>query len=784
MDLNFGITITTSIVLMRTSLKASLRVSLLLAALATNSASGVETIIYDNYNAVSNTTGFALQKGINSGITNTSGTRLTGTIITVDNLNLRYINTGKKPDSVYSMNGAGTRARVGTDTRFGQFTLSAGSAAFDFASAIGSGDATPGNPVVYDVAIGMENNDGAMARMSFGISTTAPAPDPNTVGNDTFDFGVQVYRADSDYTTNTVGKLIDFGSSGVTDIKAPIETNTVKMGNLISFLIRVTDAGSESGANYHSRVQVSRDAGSTWIYDTDTDAALPNGWRFDGTTRYFVWDIAQDVDSATFENFSIKVYTSTWNGGGGDNNWSTTANWSSGLAPSATVGEELTFAGSTRLTPNMSADYSLYGLKFANGAGSFTIGVAEGKTLTLNGDILQYSANVQTLNTPIAIAATRTVNTASGDLTIGGAISGAGGVTKSGNYTLTLGGANSYSGSTTVSAGSLLVNGSIGSGVVSIASGATLGGAGTIGGAVTVASDCTMAPGETPTSIGTLTLGAAPSLGGTIAMQINKTAGSVCTADQVNLTSGTLSYGGTLTVTELAGSAPLSGGEVFHLFDAAGGFNAGSSFSIMSLPTLPTQTPVLNWYTGKLTVDGTIIVNRAPTAANYGLTRAKGASMKINKADLIAALMASANDSGDGDTISYDGLVSLTSHNNVTLTEDTTTYYYAPSTDAADYCEYKVKDNRGGTVTKKINITVQPFYGSVEIRQDGGGQVTLSFWGIPGYSYYVQRSCGDTSSFADLAENNPVTCSDSGLVTFTDTPGQGCNPAFYRLRTP
>ncbi|HOX57739.1 MAG TPA: autotransporter-associated beta strand repeat-containing protein [Candidatus Paceibacterota bacterium] len=772
---------------MRTLLKPNLLVGLLLAVLAANYASGVETIIYDNYNAVPNTIGFALQKGINSGITNTSGTRLTGTLITVDNRNLRYINTGLKPDSVYSMNSGGTRARVGTDNHFGQFTLSTGGSsptAFDFASAIGSGGATPGNPLVYDVAIGMENNDGAMARMSFGISTTAPAPDPNTIGNDTFDFGVQIYRAATGDANNTVGKLIDFGSSGVTDIKAPIETTTVAMGSLISFLIRVTDAGSESGANYHSRVQVSRNAGSTWIYDTDTDENLPNGWRFDGATRYLVWDVAQDVNSATFENFSVKVYTSTWNGGGGGNDWSTAANWSSDLVPSTTVGEQLTFAGSTRLTPNMEGDYSIQGLKFASGAGSFTIGATAGKTLTLHGDILQNSANAQTLNTPMAIAATRTVNTASGDLTIGGAISGAGGITKTGSSTLTLGGANTYSGSTTVSAGTVRVNNTsgsgTGSGAVAVQTGATLGGSGAISGAVTVNSGGTLDPGAAANSIGTLTLNAAPSLSGTVVMQIHKS-DSVCTADKVSLTSGGFNYGGTLTVTELAGSDALSGGEVFDLFDAA---EFTGSFGTINLPTLPTQTPALNWYTGNLAVNGTIAVNRAPTADDYDLTRAKGVSMKINKASLSADLIDKASDADDGDTLSYDGLVSLTSNQGVAVTETTAYYLYYPINDNADWLDYKVKDNRGGLVTKKLNITVEPFYGSVHIQHYGGGQVTLSFWGIPGYSYFVQRSCGDTSHFEDLAVNNPVICSESGLVTYTDTPGSECNPAFYRLRTP
>ena len=57
-------------------------------------------------------------------------------------------------------------------------------------------------------------------------------------------------------------------------------------------------------------------------------------------------------------------------------------------------------------------------------------------------------------------------------------------LTKGGSSTLTLAGANTYTGNTAVNAGTLLVNGSIGAGAVTVASGATLGGTNTIGGNV------------------------------------------------------------------------------------------------------------------------------------------------------------------------------------------------------------------------------------------------------------------------------------------------------------
>ena len=74
----------------------------------------------------------------------------------------------------------------------------------------------------------------------------------------------------------------------------------------------------------------------------------------------------------------------------------------------------------------------------------------------------------------------------SGTMQDGGTNGGAGGsLTKSGSGSLTLGGNNTYTGGTTVSAGSLLVNGTTGSGAVNVDAG-TLGGGGTMTGAVTI----------------------------------------------------------------------------------------------------------------------------------------------------------------------------------------------------------------------------------------------------------------------------------------------------------
>jgi autotransporter-associated beta strand protein len=175
----------------------------------------------------------------------------------------------------------------------------------------------------------------------------------------------------------------------------------------------------------------------------------------------------------------------------------------------------------------------------------------------------------------------------SGSTTFSGAIadtasSNAVSLVKSGTSTLTLAGANSYRGATALNAGTLLVNGTLGSSPVSVANGATLGGNGSIGGTVTVQSGATLSPG---TSIGELIVNNSVTLqpGSTNRMEISHTDAT----NDVLTVAGTLYYGGTLEIVNLSGT--LGGGDSFKLFNAP---NFSGSFTEMILPALD---PGLIW---------------------------------------------------------------------------------------------------------------------------------------------------------------------------------------------
>lgn len=348
---------------MKATLKLALVAAVIAATLAPGRARSQITIVSDNCTAANVNSGFALGEGVNSAIYPPYSNRITGTV----GSNLRYLKTGgNRADSNYTING--NRLRVGTQTEVGRFSISGnGVNPYNFAAALGTAGASPADPAIYDVRISMRNDATSTARLSFGIAT---AEGDVT----TWDFGVQIYRAATGNDYYTVQKRIDGASSGAGggDVNAVMTTTAAgTAATLVNFLIRITDAGAETSA-YSSRVQVSMDNGTTWIYDTSTDGALSNGFRFDGAARVIVWDQASNGSGQVFyDNFSIVSQYAppppperVWTGGGSDDNWSTAANWG-GTAPNS--GEPLLFGLSARQVNLNDLTLDAPSLTFTNG---------------------------------------------------------------------------------------------------------------------------------------------------------------------------------------------------------------------------------------------------------------------------------------------------------------------------------------------------------------------------------------------------------------------------------
>ncbi|MGN6643738.1 MAG: beta strand repeat-containing protein, partial [Verrucomicrobiota bacterium] len=385
-------------------------------------------------------------------------------------------------------------------------------------------------------------------------------------------------------------------------------------------------------------------------------------------------------------------------------------------------------------------------------------------------------------------ANTISVGANNADTTFAGSISGMGGrLTKVGNGTLTLSGTNSFTGDTLINAGALALgaagsiantsNINVSSGAVlnvaAVSGGFTLGavqtlrGNGAVNGAMFV--NGTLAPGM---SIGRLTLSNAPVLAGTLQMEINKATGPVLSADSLNVTSGTLTFGGALIVSQVAGSLALTGGEVFDLFDAADGFDANSAFSSMTLPGLSAG---LNWFTGNLAVDGTLRVNRAPSASNLAVSLPQGGSITV---PIVGAPEGPTD--ADGDSLAISG-VTQGAAGTVAFSATNVTYT-STSSASSDNFTYTVNDGAGGSATATINITLTSATTVSNSLSAGwsGTEMVFASQGVPGASYALERAFNLTPP-VDWIPQWTNTAAEDGSLNFTNAPVPNTNN-FWRTR--
>ena len=128
--------------------------------------------------------------------------------------------------------------------------------------------------------------------------------------------------------------------------------------------------------------------------------------------------------------------------------------------------------------------------------------------------------------------------------------------------------------------------------------------------------------------------------------------------------------------------------------------------------------------------------------------------------------------------------------NGYTLSTNSTTIFYTNALDnAADTFDYVVLDSRayrsGDTkryATNTVTIQVADAFTPMSITQTGGSNLTLGFYGIPGYAYVLQHSSNLVEWVAVATNTAPASGPDAGLLEFTDNPPH--NPAFYRAQLP
>src|SRR5262249_28230782 len=272
------------------------------------------------------------------------------------------------------------------------------------------------------------------------------------------------------------------------------------------------------------------------------------------------------------------VGAKTWTGAT-SNNWRTASNWSPVGVPGA--GADICFSTPNPTPalaggppPRLGTIYVLAGPNLAlTSAGSalfLTGGIQSDGAFTFNGTRRLLVNGAQTwalgssssaINWPVTFQSTTTISGA-GDLTLAGAIAGAGRVTKTSTGTLLLSATGStHSGGLTVNAGVLSVTGSLtAEGTVTISSGSTLAGSGTLGSSlITIANGGVYTPGSGGSgtlSSNSLTLNNTSLLNFAIGTSVTRGAvtGALILDGVLNITAGTGFGQGTYTLLTATGA--------------------------------------------------------------------------------------------------------------------------------------------------------------------------------------------------------------------------------------
>jgi hypothetical protein len=175
--------------------------------------------------------------------------------------------------------------------------------------------------------------------------------------------------------------------------------------------------------------------------------------------------------------------------------------------------------------------------------------------------------------------------------------------------------------------------------------------------------------------------------------------------------------------------------------------------------------------------------NTAPAFAGYTVTTPYQTPAVIS----FRKLLANASDA-DGDPLTVSA-AEASSANKGSIARRADSLLYTPATGAsgADTFSVTVADGRGGTVTGPVTVTIgqPPNAGGLSNNPPGltvlpDGRMGISFRGIPGRSYTVQRS---TSGLTDWETLGVITADAAGRVAFTD-PNPPPGSAFYRLGLP
>jgi fibronectin-binding autotransporter adhesin len=400
-------------------------------------------------------------------------------------------------------------------------------------------------------------------------------------GNVTVDSGT--------YTNQGQHQLV--GSLSVAAGARVVNSGTMTMGAGSFFQVNGTGAGQNTGSmnlNFF-RLNGGADAvPSTFANDTNGSMTIDsfilgdggfgsftnNGGRLTVTNNFGQFSVGRATGSTTgTSGFTVASGTVTVNADGTNSTFRLGA-WSSASNTAGVInlngGLFETVAGIAKATSSGTNNSA-----FVNFAGGTLRGLTNNATL-LNSNLTGVALNAGGGTIDLGPGITNT---------IAAAMSGVGGLTKTGAGVLQLTGENTYAGLTSVDAGTLRVNGSLGTGGVSVAANAMLAGSGTIGGPVDILAGGIVGPGNSP---GALTVNDVFSLAGTSVLDFELNAADNTAGGGINdLITGVtnLTLDGFLDITGSGDWTSVANGTAWRLFNYTGTLT-DSGLAIRTAPTL------------------------------------------------------------------------------------------------------------------------------------------------------------------------------------------------------